>query len=67
MTLKVMDLLSDQYDFHCLIPTEGPLAEELTKRNISYTLLGDQSMPTGVKGKSVVLRYLALSVKAVVK
>ena len=67
MTLKVIDLLSDRYDFHCLIPTEGPLSEELKKRNIPYTLLGDQSMPTGVKAKSVSLRYLVLSFKAVAK
>lgn len=67
MTLKVMDLLSELYDFHCLIPTEGPLADELKKRNISYTLLGDQSMPTGVKGKSVIFRYCALSIKAILK
>ena len=67
MTLKVMDLLSEQYDFHCLIPTEGALAEELKKRNITYTLLGDQSMPTGVKGKSVIFRYFGLSIKAIAK
>ncbi|MBO5280061.1 MAG: glycosyltransferase family 4 protein [Clostridia bacterium] len=67
MTLAVMDMLADEYDFHCLIPTEGPLSEELKKRNISYTLLGDQTMPTGVKGKSVIFRYAWLSLKAVVK
>ena len=67
MTLMVMDLLKDDYDFHCLIPTKGALSEELEKRNITYTLLGDQSMPTGVKGKSVIFRYAWLSLKAVVK
>lgn len=65
MTLAVMDMLADEYDFHCLIPTEGPLSEELKKRNISYTLLGDQTMPTGVKGKSVIFRYAALTIKAI--
>ena len=67
MTLMVMDLLKDDYDFHCLIPTKGALSEELEKRNITYTLLGDQSMPTGVKGKSVIFRYAWLSLKAVIK
>lgn len=65
MTLAVMDMLSDEYDFHCLIPTEGALSEELKKRNIPYTLLGDQTMPTGIKGKSVIFRYAALTLKAV--
>ena len=65
MTLAVMDMLTEEYDFHCLIPTEGALAEELKKRNISYTLLGDQTMPTGVKGKSVIFRYALLTMKAV--
>lgn len=67
MTLMVIDLLKDDYDFHCLIPTKGALSEELEKRNITYTLLGDQSMPTGVKGKSVIFRYAWLSLKAVIK
>lgn len=67
MTLLVTDLLKDECDFHCLIPTEGALSEELEKRNIGYTLLGDQTMPTGVKGKSVIFRYAWLSLKAVIK
>ncbi len=67
MTLQVIDLLKDTYDFHCLIPTKGALSEELEKRNITYTLLGDQSMPIGVKGKSAIFRYAWLSLKAVVK
>ena len=67
MTLLVMDLLKDEYEFHCLIPTNGALSEELEKRGIGYTLLGDQTMPTGVKGKAVIFRYAWLSLKAVIK
>lgn len=63
MTLTVMDLLKEDYEFHCLIPAEGPLAEELKKRNITYTLMGDQTMPAGVKGKKVYFKYAWLSLK----
>ena len=63
MTLLVMDLLKENYEFHCLIPQEGPLTAELKKRNIPYTLMGDQSMPSGVKGKQVYFQYAWLSVK----
>lgn len=66
MTLAVMDMLADNYDFCCLIPTEGALSEELKKRNIKYVLLGDQTMPTGQKKKSVIFRYLFLSIKAII-
>ena len=67
MTLLVMDMLKDQYEFHCLIPTEGMLSEELKKRGVSYTLMGDQALPTGVKGKQVIFRYGWLTVKNVLR
>ena len=67
MTLTVLDMLSDQYEFCCLIPTEGMLSEELKKRNIPYVLMGDQTLPTGVKGKQVIFRYGWMSVKNVCK
>lgn len=67
MTLTVLDMLSDQYEFCCLIPSEGMLSEELKKRNISYVLMGDQTLPTGVKGKQVIFRYGWMSVKNVCK
>ena len=63
MTLAIMDLLKENYTFHCLIPQKGPLSQELEKRNIPYTLMGDQSMPSGVKGKRVYVQYAWLSVK----
>jgi hypothetical protein len=66
MTLTVMDLLKDDYLFHCLIPGEGTLADELKKRGIPYTLMGDQSMPAGVKGKRVYFQYAWLSLKNIV-
>lgn len=67
MTLTVLDMLADQYDFCCLIPAEGMLSEELEKRNIEYVLMGDQTLPTGVKGKQVILRYGWMSLKNICK
>ncbi len=67
MTLSVMDLLKDEYSFYCLLPEKGPLADELDNRGIPYFLMGNQTMPTGVKGKSVVIKYAWLSLKAVLK
>lgn len=67
MTLQVIDLLKDEYEFVCLIPEKGLLSEALEQRNIPYVCLGNQSMPTGVKGKSVIFRYLFLSVTCIIK
>lgn len=67
MTLTVLDMLSDQFEFCCLIPSEGMLSEELKKRNIPYILMGDQTLPTGVKGKQVIFRYGWMSVKNIIK
>lgn len=67
MTLKVMELLAEQYEFCCLIPQEGLLSEELKKRNIPYVLMGDQTLPTGIKGKQVIFRYGWMSVKNVIR
>ena len=67
MTLTVMDMLSDKFEFYCLIPAEGMLSEELKKRNIPYALMGNQTLPTGVKGKQVIFRYGWMSAKNVRK
>ena len=67
MTLTILDMLSDQYEFCCLIPKEGMLSEELKKRNIPYVLMGDQTLPTGVKGKQVIFRYGWMSLKNIWK
>ena len=67
MTLIVLDMLKDEYEFCCLIPTEGMLAEELKKRGIRYILMGDQTLPAGVKGKQVIFRYGWMSVKNILK
>ena len=67
MTLTDMDMLSDKFEFYCLIPAEGMLSEELKKRNIPYTLMGNQTLPTGVKGKQVIFRYGWMSAKNVRK
>ncbi|MBE6709097.1 MAG: hypothetical protein E7578_07650, partial [Ruminococcaceae bacterium] len=65
MTLTIMDILRDTYDFCCLIPGEGRMSEELDKRGIPYIIIGDQSLPTGVKGKSVIFRYAAMSLRCI--
>lgn len=67
MTLTIMDMLSDQFEFCCLIPAEGMLSEELKKRGIPYILMGDQTLPTGVKGKQVIFRYGLMSLRNVRK
>lgn len=67
MTLAVIDMLSEQFEFCCLIPNEGKLSEELKKRKIKYVLMGNQSLPTGVKGKSVIVRYGLMSLKNIWK
>lgn len=67
MTLTVLDMLADQYEFHCLIPTEGLLSDALKKRGIPYTLMGDQSLPTGVKGKKVIFQYGKMSMRSIRK
>ncbi len=61
MTLTVMDMLREKYDFVCLIPSKGLMSEELDFRHIPYRCLGDQTLPTGVKGKSVIFRYGMMS------
>ena len=66
MTLTVMDLLRGQYDFLCLIPEKGLLSDELDKRKIPYVLLGDMTLPTGIKGKKTVFLYAWMSVKCIV-
>lgn len=65
MTLTVMDMLREQYDFLCLIPEKGLLSDELDKRQIPYVLLGDMTLPTGIKGKKTVFLYAWMSVKCI--
>lgn len=67
MTLTVLDSLKDKYEFYCLIPNKGALSDELDIRGIPYTFMGDQTMPVGIKGKSVIFKYGWLSVKALSK
>lgn len=67
MTLLVMELLKEECDFFCLIPGKGKLSDELDKRNIPYAFMGDQSLPTGVKGKRAIIRYGWLSLKNIVR
>lgn len=67
MTLTVLDLLKDEYEFLCLIPGEGKLAEELKRREIAYVCLGDQTLPAGVKGWKAYLRYAYMSIRSILK
>lgn len=67
MTLKVADILKNQHELHFLIPENGELSLELEKRNIPYTLMGDQSMPKGNKGIKGLLKFFYLTVKASIK
>lgn len=67
MTLKVADVLKSDHELHFLIPEQGELSKELEKRNIGYTLMGDQSMPKGEKGFKGLLKFAYLTVKATVK
>ena len=67
ITLTVMDCLRDQYDFCCLIPEEGRLSEELKLRGIPYVLLGNQSLPTGVKNISSIFKYALMSMRCIFK
>lgn len=67
MTLLVSELLKEKAEFVYMIPATGALSKELEKKAISYHMLGDQSMPAGVKGKSVIFRYAKLSVNAILK
>lgn len=64
MTLKVADILKESHELHFLIPEEGELSLQLKKRNISYTLMGDQSMPKGEKGFLGLVKFAYLTVKA---
>lgn len=64
MTLKVADILKDNHELHFLIPEEGELSTELNKRNIPYTLMGDQTMPKGRKGFLGLIKFAYLTVKA---
>ncbi len=67
MTLKVTDVLKNEHELHFLIPEKGELSDELDKRNISYTLMGDQTMPKGEKGIKGLIKFAYLTFVAVIK
>lgn len=64
MTLKVADVLNENHELHFLIPEEGELSDELNKRGIPYTLMGDQTMPKGQKGFLGLIKFAYLTLKA---
>lgn len=67
MTLKVADILKQNNELHFLIPQRGELSDALDSRGISYTLIGDQSMPKGNKGIKGLLKFMWLTVVAAIK
>lgn len=67
MTLKVADILSSNNELHFLVPEKGELSIELDKRNIPYTLMGDQSMPKGTKGVKGLIKFFYLTIVAAIK
>lgn len=67
MTLKVADILKQHHELHFLIPKTGELSHELDKRNIAYTLMGDQSMPKGNKGIKGLFKFFYLTIVAAIK
>ena len=67
MTLTILDMLADKYEFCCLIPSEGILSKELSARGIQYILMGDQSLPTGIKGKKAVFQYGVMTLRSIRK
>lgn len=67
MTLTIIDLLRSQYDFLCLVPGEGALAEELRRRGIPCIFMGDTRLPAGRKNLRAALRYARMSARVVLK
>lgn len=67
MTLKVCDVIKNDHELHFLIPEKGELSDELDKRNIPYTLMGDQTMPKGEKGIKGLIKFAYLTIKAAAK
>lgn len=67
MTLKVTDVIKNEHELHFLIPEKGELSDELDKRNISYTLMGDQTMPKGEKGVKGLVKFAYLTLVAAIK
>ncbi len=67
VTLRVADILQENNELHFVIPQQGELSAQLEKRGVSYTLMGDQSMPKGRKGFLGLLKFLYLTLVAVIK
>lgn len=69
MSLLISDLLinSGQYDVIWAIPGEGILSQELLRKGYKFYFLGDLMLPAGTKGKKVILKYCAMSIRAITK
>ncbi|MBO4898560.1 MAG: glycosyltransferase family 4 protein [Clostridia bacterium] len=69
MSLLVSDMLRKTGDFDVVwaIPETGALSRELEDKGYKYYLFGNASLPAGVKGKSVIFKYFAMSARAICK
>lgn len=69
MSLLVSDMLreSGEYEVIWAIPEEGILSEKLKETNYRYYLLGDLTLPAGVKAKSTAFKYGTMSLRAITR
>lgn len=67
MSLLVSDMLrsSGGYEVIWAIPEEGILSQRLKEKCYQYFLLGDMTLPSGVKAKSIAFRYGTMSVRVI--
>lgn len=67
MSLLVSDMLreSGEYEVIWAIPEEGILSSKLKETGYQYYLLGDLTLPAGVKAKSTAFKYGTMSVRAI--
>lgn len=63
MTLNVVSMLQDTFDFVFVIPKEGSLSKELDKLHVRYYFAGDISLPQGHKKISSIFNYFKVSRK----
>lgn len=67
MSLLVSDMLRESGEFEVIwaIPEEGILSQRLKENDYQYYLLGDLTLPAGVKAKSTAFKYGTMSVRAI--
>ncbi len=67
MSLLVSDMLRSSGDYEVIwaIPEEGILSQRLKENSYQYFLLGDLTLPAGVKAKSTAFKYGTMSIRAI--